>query len=303
MFAQCVGCSGGAPGPRGPQGPSGDQGGALPSPGGPSARRASGHSSTPGRSLRGRQARSFSRSSVPGGALTGHASESGGRRAAGSAAAVGRAEKTQPARACDLDARCRPGPRPEPAGPAPGRRRRRVRTALGARGRGTSPGGGLRATRGGRGQAGCGPRHPLGRSGGGGAGLRGSPGRTRACPGDGLEVRSRAERGLSGRRAEDGLQGRPGSRRERVRTGGCRLGVVGKGSGTRADAATGCAGDLERSARRLEAAPSVGTALPGQWAALVPCSLPEARAGRAEGHWRQLRPTPGSSTQDSSGLN
>ena len=120
MFAQCVGCSGGAPGPRGPQGPSGDQGGALPSPGGPSARRASGHSSTPGRSLRGRQARSFSRSSVPGGALTGHASESGGRRAAGSAAAAGRAEKTQPARACDLDARCRPGPRPEPAGPALG---------------------------------------------------------------------------------------------------------------------------------------------------------------------------------------
>ena len=132
---------------------------------------------------------------------------------------------------------------------------------------------------------------------------RGSPGQTRACPVEGLEVRSRAERGLSGRRAEDGLQGRPGSRRERVRTGGCRLGVVGKCSGTRADAATGCAGDLQQSARRLEAAPSVRTALPGQWEALVPCSLPEARAGRAEGHWGQLRPTPGASTQDSSGLN
>ena len=72
---------------------------------------------------------------------------------------------------------------------------------------------------------------------------------------------------------------------------------------------TRCAGELRagvegegESQAGPEAAQSLGAALRGQWAALIPSSLPETRAGRAEGHGGQLRPTPGTSTQDSSGL-
>lgn len=193
-----------------------------------------------------------------------------------------RARRAGPLRSPPRARRPRPRPRRR-AGPNSARRERAEHQrgrAPGVRPRRRGPGG-LRPG-GAHSPAGPCPREEL-RWGRGGR-LQESTEQKRAW-GESLEVRSDADRSLSGRRWEDGLEGRPGVS-VRVQFGGHRLGVVGGGDGERAEAAHPLRWGAESGSRRGRGVPGG----PCRWERLCvdggsthPQLPAEARAGRAEG--------------------